>query len=127
MADLDAQSDSERSCLEHRVEAVKRERYKWADMAMQGAVPGDMAGKKQRELSQQMISLERALDKLVSSSAEHKLLIERLLTLMPICTDAYLASDDTVRRQFNQAWFEALLVDDLEDRTSCAGHPDEAG
>lgn len=127
MADLDAQSDSERSRLEHRVEAVKRERYKWADMAMQGAVPGDMAGKKQRELGQQMISLGRALDKLVSSSAEHKLLIERLLTLMPICTDAYLASDDTVRRQFNQAWFEALLVDDLEDRTSCAGHPDGAG
>lgn len=106
LADLDAfhaQADSERGGLEQRLEAVKRERSKWADMAMQGAVPGDIAGEKQRELSEQLASLETALDKLISGSAEHKLPIEHLLTLMPTCTDAYLASDDTVRRQFKQA------------------------
>jgi len=54
-------ADSLANVLGERVHALKRERMKWAEKAMSGAVPDDIAAAKQRQLAVQLLQVgERA-------------------------------------------------------------------
>lgn len=94
-----------------RVSAIKRERVKWAEKAMEDVVPADIARAKQADLSMQLKQAEARLTQFSTSSLEHEQLIRTLTQLIVDCGHVYRDSDDETRRAYNQAWFERILLD----------------
>jgi hypothetical protein len=74
-------------------------------------VPGDIAREKQAELAQQLGTVQAQRAKLTRTSTEHEAVIRDATALLPHCGEAYRRGDDTLRRDYNQAWFEQVLVD----------------
>lgn len=101
----------ERDGLTSRIQRIKRERYKWAEKAMQETVPDDIAQEKQRELGQQLLWAETELAKLDVDTADVRQLSQAALRLARDCQKSYVASPDDVRRQWNQAWWESIEFD----------------
>ncbi|MCU1692837.1 MAG: hypothetical protein JWM64_1928 [Frankiales bacterium] len=111
LGDFEAGRQQERDRLETRQQAIRRERYKWSDLAMQGAVPADIAREKQQQLADQLLSTEAALERLSRAHEGQRAGISALLELLDRCGDAYLRSDEKGRRDYNQAWFDSLDID----------------
>ena len=109
------ETKSERDRLTERVHAIRRERYKWAEKAMDGVVPSDIAREKQQQLGDQLLSSEAALLRLQEFRADQLDLMNRLLDLVTNCAAAYARSSSKGRRDYNQAWFEALELDVADD------------
>jgi site-specific DNA recombinase len=104
-----AQNEHER--LTTRVRQLKRERYKWAEKAMDDVVPDDIARAKQRELGQQLAWAEGELAKLAIKEVDVRRLLGAALKLAGNCQTAYQASPPEVRRMWNQAWWESIELD----------------
>ncbi len=111
LARFSASQDDERGRLEERIAVVRRERYKWADKAMEGAVPADIAREKQHQLADQLLTAESALERLSRSNRDQTALLESLLALIDTCGPAYMRSDTKGRRDYNLAWFAGLDID----------------
>jgi site-specific DNA recombinase len=109
---------AERDRLTQLIARIRRERYKWADNAMDGAVPADIAREKQQQLANQLLSAESSLERLSRTEDDHQVTLEAVLALLEHCGRAYRLSDEAGRRDYNQAWFDRLLLDadDDEDR-----------
>jgi site-specific DNA recombinase len=110
--------ERERSRLRHQIDRLRRERYKWADMVMNGAVPPDIAAEKQGQLGEQLLAAEAARERLSANRVDYESVIKSVFELLPVCEGAYATASDGVRRDFNQAWFEGLFVDVDEDQTA---------
>ena len=118
-ADLQAASSAtihEQRRLSERVAKIRRERYMWADMAMAGSVPADIAREKQQALAEQLTTAER----LRSLGCPWPTTATRPPS-MPCSTSSNTAAgpthgDDAGRRDYNQAWFEALHLDADDDQ-----------
>jgi site-specific DNA recombinase len=104
-------AQKERERLTTRARQLKRERYKWAEKAMNDAVPDDIAREKQRELGQQLTWTEGELAKLEVKEADVRRLLDAALKLAGNCQTAYQASPPDVRRMWNQAWWESVEID----------------
>jgi site-specific DNA recombinase len=115
---LTERTTAERDRLTQLIARIRRERYKWADKAMDGAVPADIARQKQQQLANQLLSAESSLERLSRTEDDHQVTLEAVLALLEHCGRAYRLSDEAGRRDYNQAWFDRLLldVDDDEDR-----------
>ena len=111
LADYVATTQTEERRLRERVSAIKRERVKWAEKAMEEVVPADIARTKQTDLSAQLKQAEARLTQFSTSSLEHEQLIRTLTQLIVDCGRVYRDSDDETRRAYNQAWFERILLD----------------
>ena len=103
--------------LDQRLEAIRRERHKWAEKAMAETVPDDIAREKQADLGQQLAAAEQQRAKLQLTSATHEVVIRHATELLIHCDTAYAKAPEAVRRDFNQAWFTHLKFK-TED-----GHP----
>ncbi len=114
----------ERVRLERQLDRIKRERFKWADMVMQGAVPPDIAADKQRQLGEQLLTAEANRARLSKSTADHTAVLQAVFELLPACGRAYELSDAQGRRDYNQAWFDGLYLDVDEEATARVGHVD---
>jgi site-specific DNA recombinase len=97
--------------LDRRINAIERERRKWAEKAFEDSVPADIAKEKQHELAQQLATVQGQRARLATISAQHEAVIRDATALLPHCGEAYRRGDDTLRRDYNQAWFEQILVD----------------
>jgi len=104
-------SEADRERLATRISQVKRDRYRWAEKAMQGTVPDDIAQQKQHELGQQLLWAEAELHKLGIKEDDLRRLVEVALRLAENCSARYQASPPDVRRLWNQAWWEAIELD----------------
>jgi len=124
LASLQTDQASERQRLSERVAATRRERYKWADLAMDGSVPSDIAREKQQQLSDQLLSAESALERITNVEQTHEDLLRSLLSLIDRCDEAYKRSDKAGRRDYNQAWFRRLDIDCDDDTTPVVSHVD---
>jgi len=116
--DLAAQGNElrqERERLQHRIEATRRERYKWADLAMKDSVPDDIAAEKQSQLKQQLVALEGACARLGEVSDDQAKLLTDALALMSRADAAYLRASDKERREYNQAFYLGLDLDSDDD------------
>jgi hypothetical protein len=80
-------------------------------------VPGDIAREKQAELAAQLATIQAQRAKLTRTSAEHEAVIRDATALLPHCGEAYRRGDDNLRRDYNQAWFEQILVDSEQGQT----------
>ncbi len=116
LGDFEASRQQERDRLTTRQQAIRRERYKWSDMAMQGVVPADIAREKQQQLADQLLSTESALERMDRTHQGQRASLSALLELLDRCGSAYSRSDEKGRRDYNQAWFESLDLDVDDDQ-----------
>jgi hypothetical protein len=115
---------AERDRLTQLIARIRRERYKWADRAMDCAAPADIAREKQQQLADQLLSAESSLERLSRTEDDHQVTLEAVLALLEYCGRAYRLSDEAGRRDYNQAWFDRLLLDaddDEDQRPTVAG------
>jgi len=77
-------------------------------------VPVDIAREKQQQLSRQLLSAETGLELLRSDHDGAEETLRALLHVIEDCGRGYLDSDDRGRRDYNQAFFEALELDSDE-------------
>lgn len=103
--------------LDQRIHAIKRERYKWADKAMDGLMPGDIARDKQEQLGAQLAQAEGQRARLQSVQHGHERHIRTALRLLEDCGLAYAQGADSTLRAYNQAWFDKLFIDAQTDDT----------
>ena len=91
-----------------------RTRYQWAEKAMDGSVPGDIAREKQQELAGQLAKAETDLARLDQITSESRTDIDTVFDLARAAADSYRASPDEIRRDWNLARYECLDID-IED------------
>jgi len=118
------QADAVRADLQRQIQAIKRERFKWAEKAMSEAVPDDIAAAKQKQLASQLLSRGTELNQQVRLGGVHGKALNQVLALIADAGQTYLAADGPLRRSMNQAWFDHLYVteDDGLLRVSEARH-----
>ena len=92
-----------------------------AEKAFEGSVPGDIAREKQAELSTQLATIQGQRARQAQTSAEHEGVIRNATALLPHCGEAYRRGNDTIRRDYNQAWFEQVLVDSDRGQPTVTG------
>jgi hypothetical protein len=94
--------------LDHRIDAIRRERRKWAEKAIKGSIPDDIAREKKQELSGPLIADESAGAKLTITSDQHETAIRSTTALLPPRGEAYRRGNEQLRREYNQAWFDEI-------------------
>ncbi len=97
---FNADRQVKRERLTHRSATIRRERYKWAEKAMEGAVPNDIAREKQQSLADQLLTVEAALERFERSGEAQVASLDALMTLVGRCGDAYRRSDEKGRRDY---------------------------
>lgn len=110
-----ATTDRQRRVVSERVHAIKRERLKWAQKAMDETVPADIAREKQRQLADQLSHAQTQVAALESTDVDHAAMIRAATSLIANCGRAYAEADENTRRAYNQAWFEGIYLD-IKDR-----------
>jgi hypothetical protein len=83
------------------------ERFEWAEKAMEGIVPDDIAREHQQLLADQLIAAEAALSRLSLDQDNHEATLHAVLDLMRSCGRVYELSEPKGRRNYNQAFFTA--------------------
>lgn len=101
--------------IDTRIADVNRQRRRWADLAMDDAVPLDIAKEEQAKLARQLSQLTMQRQNLTETDADHARTVEDALALIERCGDAYAESSPQNRRELNQAWFERIVVDVEDD------------
>ena len=108
---LDSRSDRERRSLTTELLRLRQERYRWAEKAMTGAVPDDIAQEKQASLSKQIGHAQARLAALQIAATDIQLMVEACLDLAERCAVAYRLASPQGRREWNQAWWNRLEID----------------
>jgi site-specific DNA recombinase len=117
----DARSEVERRRIElkKKQEQLNRERGKLMEAHYAGAIPVDLLGQEQDRISKALASIKTELD----ATNEKWEVIERNLGLaLDLATNshaAYLSAPEHIRRLFNQAFFEKILI--LPDENDLVG------
>lgn len=106
--------------LDRRIATIKRERMKWAEKAMAGTVPDDIARDKQQELGHQLAAAQTQRAQLGLTAGKHEAAIRSATALLPTCGVAYQRGGDALRRDYNQAWFDKLYLDDEDGQPRVA-------
>ena len=112
---FNAIAEQEQGRLTERIAAIRRERYKWAEKAMEGVVPADIAREKQQALADQLLAAESSLSRLSLSQESHEATLNAVLDLVDACGQAYRLSEPAGRRDYNQAFFSGLFLDAEEE------------
>lgn len=112
---LDQRSERERRSLTTQLRNLRQERYLWAEKAMNGAVPDDIAQEKQASLSKQISHAEGRLATMQIAAVDVQMTIETCLELAERCAVAYKLASPQGRRDWNQAWWDWLEVDREDD------------
>lgn len=111
LAAFQAEADQAHGRFAERIQQIQRERLLWADKAMNGVVPDDIARDKQRQLGQQLTSLQSQQARLTKTTLDQTLVLKSAVTLIKDCARIYARSDEHSRRTLNQAWFDRIEVD----------------
>ncbi len=110
--DRQHRSGKERERQERRLAALRAERFRWAELVADGSVPRDVARQKQADLARDVADAESTLEAAKAYVEEVAVTLSRALDLAEHVHQAYRIAPPEVRRQFNQAFFTTLLVDD---------------
>lgn len=107
-------ADQELTLIDRRIKEVERERLKWADLAMDGTVPRDIAREKQTTLAIQLSQLKHQMTSLTATNIDNAEVINTALDLLGRCSDVYENAPEATRRDLNQAYFERMLLDSTD-------------
>jgi hypothetical protein len=92
----------------------------WAEKAMDGVVPDDIARDKQAQLAQTLSHFDMQIAQLAQLGDLERESLEAGLRLVADCGRAYSDGDEALRRACNQSWFDFLGIDDDGDRVHVA-------
>jgi hypothetical protein len=115
LRDYNATAEHERRRLTERVANIRRERFMWAEKAMEGTVPDDIARERQQLLAEQLLAAESALSRLSADQDSHEATLHAVLDLVRSCGRAYELSESKGRRDYNQAFFTGIFLDVEDD------------
>lgn len=102
----------EKHILKARIKKLNDERYLWADKAMEGAIPNDIAREKQDNLAKQLEQANKELKGYTVSITKLEELIDRSLDLAKNCGNSYRIAESTTTKQgINRSLFEYFEVD----------------
>lgn len=101
--------------LQKRIEKARRDRYKWADHAMAGTVPPDIAREKQEQLARQLAALESELETLQRACVDTEATLDAVINRLAEPGRTYRALTAADKRRYNQAWYVKILIDTPED------------
>ena len=118
LLDHERRAEAEAQELARQVHALKRERFKWAEKAMAGAVPDDIAAAKQRQLAAQLLNKESELAQQRRLGSVHSEALDQVLSLIASAGQTYAHADAPLRRSMNQAWFDHLYVTEEDGKLS---------
>ncbi|MGO4129919.1 recombinase family protein [Janibacter sp. RAF52] len=124
---LQDESNRSMSTVKRQIGKIKDERYKWAEMAMQGSVPSDIAREKQEQLARRLAAMEAELAAMTAAGVDTEQSLDRVLELLTTPGRTYCDLDYGLRRTYNQAWFTWIDVDaeseDPDDAILVSGEP----
>ena len=106
----------EAKLLDQRIAAVKAERIKWAEAAVNGTAPADIVRDKQTILGQQLLALTSRRELLLQVGGDHRHNLERVVNLFEDCGRGYSQASPAIRRAYNQAWFTRIDIDVDDDQ-----------
>jgi len=112
LAGMREQAEAEATRQRARLAKLNREREKLLHAYYSGAVPVDLLGKEQERLTAETEQAERHVEAAEASFADVEDTLGKALDLLADCQRAYLAAPGHLRRQWNQALFERLVVYD---------------
>lgn len=112
MNKLHATTKQERTRQERRLATLRNERKKLLGAHYADAIPLDLLKTEQTRIARDITNAEGRLATLEGDFTSAKTNLTKALALVQDCHAAYLSAPDKLRRQFNQAFFERLLIDD---------------
>ncbi len=112
LAGIREQAEAEVTRQRQRLSKLGEEREKLLHAYYAGAVPVDLLRSEQDRLSTETSQAERHLEVAEASFTDVEDTLGKALDLLADCQRAYLAAPGHLRRQWNQALFERLVVYD---------------
>ena len=125
MTKLHDVTKKERARQERRLAQLRDERKKLLDAHYADAVPLELLKSEQARIAREITHAEAGLAAMEGDFASAKTNLAKALSLAQDCHAAYLSAPDKLRRQFNQAFFERLLIDDTYTVTGKLAQPFE--
>ena len=123
LAGMRTQAEAESTRQRRRIAKLTEEREKLLHAYYVGAVPIDLLRQEQDRLTAETNQAERQLEVAEASFTDIEDTLGKALDLMADCQNAYLAAPGHLRRQWNQALFERLLVYDDDIETAEVAEP----
>lgn len=114
MAGMREQAEGEATRQRRRLAKLNEEREKLLHAYYAGAVPVDLLRSEQDRLSRETAQAERHLETAEAAFGDVEDTLGKALDLLADCQRAYLVAPGHLRRQWNQALFERLVVHDDE-------------
>jgi site-specific DNA recombinase len=112
MTKLRADAHRERIAQERRLRTLESARKKLLDAHLADALPLDLLKVEQTRIASEVATVEGRLVAVASDFQRAETNLDRALSFVGDCETAYREASDTVRRQFNLAFFDRLLIDE---------------
>ena len=112
LAGMREQAEAEAARQRKRLAKLAEEREKLLHAYYAGAVPVDLLRSEQERLTAEAAHAERHIEAAEASFTDIEETLGKALDLLADCQAAYLAAPGHLRRQWNQALFERLVVCD---------------
>ena len=123
MTRLHATTETERTLQERRLAKLRDERKKLLDAHYADAIPLDLLKAEQARIAAEATAAEARLGALQGNFSTAEGNLAKALSLVQNCEAAYLSASDKLRRQFNQAFFKRILIDDTYTVTGELAEP----
>ncbi len=120
---LRGHADKERGFQTRRLNKLRDERKKLLDAHYADAIPLELLKTEQARIGNEIRAAETRLDAVDNDFNTAEINLSRALALVQDCETAYANAPDKLRRQFNQAFFKRLLIDDNYNVTSELAEP----
>jgi len=121
LAGMREQADQEATRQRRRLAQLTEQREKLLHAYYAGAVPVDLLRQEQDRLTDEIAQAEHHVENAQQSFADIQTTLDKALDLLANCQPAYTKAPNHLRRQWNQALFERILVhDDRIDQTEIA-------
>jgi site-specific DNA recombinase len=109
---LRTESEHHRAVQTRRLRKLQDERKKLLDAHYADAIPLELLKTEQARITTAITSAQQQLDALDNDAATAQGNLHKALALVQDCETAYRDAPPALRRQFNQAFFKRLIVDD---------------
>jgi site-specific DNA recombinase len=123
LSNLRLGAEHERTAQERRKNKLEAERKALLDAHLAEAVPLDLLKSKQEGITAKLAAIEGRLAEIAADFQRAETNLKRALARVGDCEAAYREASDTVRRQFNLAFFDRLLIDEDYQVTGVLAEP----
>ena len=109
------QVEAEKKDLKREREKLERQREKLMEAHYAGAIPVDLLGREQERIAK---ALQRIGSKIEATKIKFEVVeknLQQALDLTVDCAKAYESAPDHIKRMFNQAFFEKVLVVEIDE------------